>query len=357
MKVLITGIGGLVGSEAARAFLDRGAEVIGIENDFRSQFFGTAASVAPNLRMLMADFPSVRVETLDIRDRDRVSDLFRELGSELEVVIHAAAQPSHDWAASNPHLDFEVNAVGTLNLLEGYRLHSPEATFLFMSTNKVYGDLPNFLPFVEEKTRWNLPRGHEFSFGISESMAIDKTTHSLFGVSKASADLMVQEYGRYFKLRTAVFRAGCITGGAHAGAKLHGFLAFLVKSVVLGQEYTVIGHKGKQVRDNIHAGDLARALGATVEDQSVPLYGAVFNIGGGRERAISPLEALSFLEDRGYKPVMRMEPLERKGDHVWWITDNSKFSDHFPNWSQRYSLEMILDELISNSERDKSAAT
>jgi CDP-paratose 2-epimerase len=301
----------------------------------------------------MRDFPAIRVEDFDIRDRENVLELFRLQGDGIEVVVHSAAQPSHDWAGTQPFVDFDVNASGTLNLLEAARLHSPSASFLFMSTNKVYGDRPNLLPLQACETRWKLNEEHEFArLGISETMSIDATTHSLFGASKASADLMVQEYGRYFGMKTAVFRAGCITGGAHAGAKLHGFLAFLVKSVVSGQRYTVIGHKGKQVRDNIHAADLAQAFVEVAQNPSTLLGGDVFNMGGGYSRSISPIEALNYLRDYGFEASYSLENKERLGDHIWWVTDTTKFSNAFPNWKQRFSLEMIFEEHIRRAAED-----
>lgn len=350
--VLITGVGGLVGSEAARAFADNGFEVIGIENNSRQSFFGRQASVTPNLTQLMTDLPSIRLSEIDIRDREAIHGLFREIGSRLGVIIHAAAQPSHDWAGTNPYVDFDINALGTLNLLEAARTASPEAAFLFMSTNKVYGDRPNFLPLEESNSRWTLSDTSEFAVdGISENMSIDTTTHSLFGVSKAAADLLVQEYGRYFGMKTAVFRAGCVTGGAHAGAKLHGFLAFLVKSVVVHQEYTIIGHRGKQVRDNIHAADLARAFLEFAANPEASPHGEVFNMGGGYSRSISPIEALNFLRNLGFEARVSFEEWERKGDHIWWVTDTTKFSGLYPHWRQHYSLEMILEEHVRQSSK------
>src|SRR4051812_10048763 len=292
--VVVTGSGGLVGSETARLFAERGWEVVGIDNDMRARFFGPEASTSSNLNRLRRDLPGYRHELLDIRDREAVEALFARFGRAIGAVTHAAAQPSHDWAAREPHTDFGVNAVGTLNLLEAARAHAPEAPFVFTSTNKVYGDTPNRLPLVERATRWEVEPGHPFADrGIDETMSIDGTLHSIFGVSKAAADLMVQEYGRYFGMPTVAFRGGCLTGPAHAGARLHGFLAYLMRCTVSGAQYTVNGYGGKQVRDNLHSADLVDALLAFHRN---PRAAAVYNIGGGRFGNCSVLEAIEACE-------------------------------------------------------------
>ena len=259
---IVTGSGGLIGSESARHFAQHGFDVIGVDNDMRAYFFGPDASTAPTSSRLDAELDGFTAESLDIRDRDGVAALFAKHGSKIELVVHCAAQPSHDWAAREPHTDFSVNAVGTLNLLEATRNFCPDATFIFTSTNKVYGDLPNRLPLLELDTRWDLPSDHEWFDGIPTTMSIDQSTHSVFGASKVAADVMVQEFGRYFEMPTVCFRGGCLTGPQHAGAQLHGFLASLMKCTVTGTPYTIFGYDGKQVRDNIHAHDVVRAFEA-----------------------------------------------------------------------------------------------
>lgn len=339
---IVTGAGGLVGSSSVEALIAAGFDVIGIENDMRSRFFGPEASVAGTLRRLAERFPEARLLDLDIRDRDAMDRIFRETAN-IELVIHAAAQPSHDWAASDPHTDFGVNALGTLNLLSAARSACPDATFVFASTNKVYGDLPNSLPLEEEETRLELPKSHRWYDGIDTSMSIDRSTHSLFGVSKASADLLVQEFGRYFGMPTVCFRAGCITGPSHAGARLHGFLAYLMRCVVMGIPYTIYGYGGKQVRDNIHSEDLVRAFLAF---QETPRVAAVYNIGGGRSSNCSMLEAIAACEEiAGRRLDWTLSDEARVGDHRWWISDLSEFRAHFPSWSIERCVEAILREI------------
>lgn len=342
-KILVTGVAGLVGSETAKFFGRKGFEVIGVENDSRAYFYGNEASTKQNLKNLMGAVPRLEVHDIDIRDFEAIRSLVARYGKSLSLVVHAAAQPSHDWAARSPIEDFDINARATLNLLESMRKFGNQVPFAFMSTNKVYGDAPNSLPLIEGETRWSPSIEHPFHRGIDESMAIDGSTHSLFGVSKASADLLTQEYGKYFGLPTMALRAGCITGGAHRGAKLHGFLSFLIGSGLTKQAYSVIGHKGKQVRDNIHAADLATAFLEFSED---PTYGEFFNIGGGATRSTSVIEAIETLNRRGIPVAWSYESSERKGDHKWWITDFSKFSKRYPNWEQHYSMEMIYDDII-----------
>ncbi len=289
---IITGAGGLIGSEAVEHFIAEGFDVVGIENDMRARFFGPESSTSHVTERLVAEHPEFRWENIDIRDADAIDRIFRDADG-IELVIHTAAQPSHDWAASDPQTDFTINANGTLNLLEAARAHAPEATFIFCSTNKVYGDTPNRLPLEELEMRLELPESHRYYEGIDTSMSIDASTHSLFGVSKAAADLLVQEYGHYFEMPTVCFRGGCLTGPQHAGAKLHGFLAYLMKCTVTGTPYTVFGYGGKQVRDNIHSADLIAAFAAF---HSSRRPAAVYNIGGGRFSNCSMLEAIEVCE-------------------------------------------------------------
>ena len=343
---IVTGSGGLIGSESVAHFVEAGYDVVGLENDMRAHFFGRNASTQPvtdRLRRRYAEFRSVEV---DVRDRDAVALIFHE-APELELVIHCAAQPSHDWAASDPHTDFGVNANGTLNLLEGARQHAPNATFVFCSTNKVYGDLPNYLPLEENAKRLELPEDHDYYRGIDTSMSIDRSVHSLFGVSKAAADLMVQEYGRYFGMPTVCFRAGCVTGPNHAGAQLHGFLAYLMKSTVTGDRYTVFGYGGKQVRDNIHSSDLVTAFAAYHRD---PRPAAVYNIGGGRESNCSMLEAIELCEEIAGRGLdWELSDRARLGDHRWWISDLRQFRSDYPDWSLEYDVESILREIYERN--------
>jgi CDP-paratose 2-epimerase len=340
---IVTGSGGLIGSESVRHFAMAGRDVIGLDNDMRARFFGPDASTRPTLAQLSEDFPDVRLLDVDIRDENAVEALFAAERSRIELVVHTAAQPSHDWAAREPHTDFGVNALGTLNLLEATRRHAPDATFVFTSTNKVYGDTPNRLPLVELETRLELPAYHRWHGGIDTTMSIDRSTHSLFGVSKASADLLVQEYGRYFGMPTVCFRGGCLTGPNHAGAQLHGFLAYLMRCTVTGEPYTVFGYRGKQVRDNIHAHDVVSAFEAF---HRAPRAGAVYNLGGGRFSNCSMLEAIDLCEQIAERPLEWTYCEEaRVGDHRWWISDLSAFCADYPEWEQRYDLEAILREI------------
>ncbi|HEX7293394.1 MAG TPA: NAD-dependent epimerase/dehydratase family protein [Solirubrobacterales bacterium] len=352
---IITGSGGLIGSEAVEHFVGEGYDVIGIENDMRASFFGAEASTAHVTERLVDAHSGFRSEAADIRDRDAVDCIFAQHGKAIELVIHTAAQPSHDWAASDPQTDFGVNANGTLNLLEATRAHCPEATFVFCSTNKVYGDTPNFLPLEELDLRLELPESHRYHRGIDTSMSIDNCTHSLFGVSKAAADLLVQEYGRYFDMPTVCFRGGCLTGPQHAGAKLHGFLAYLMKCTATGTDYTVFGYGGKQVRDNIHCSDLVAAF---TEFMAAPRAAAVYNIGGGRPSNCSMLEAIEACERvSGNELDWTLSDENRIGDHRWWISDLSSFRADYPGWDLRYGIEEILQEMIAqNAERWLAAA-
>ena len=345
--VVVTGSAGLIGSEASRHFHDLGWDVIGVDNDMRSQFFGDEAGTTWMADRLVRDLPRYRHLAVDIRDADAISAAIRDAGRDLELVIHTAAQPSHDWAARDPFTDFSVNATGTLTLLEAVREHAPEAAFIFTSTNKVYGDTPNRLPLVETDTRWELPEDHEWYAGIPETMSIDHSTHSLFGVSKAAADLLVQEYGRYFGLRTVTFRGGCLTGPGHSGAELHGFLAYLMKCTATGRPYRIFGYRAKQVRDNIHSADLVAAFEHVAR---APRAGAVYNIGGGREVNCSMLEAIGMCEQIAGRPLdWTYVDENRIGDHMWWIGDLTAFRRDYPDWRLRYDVRDILQEIYDHN--------
>lgn len=349
---IVTGSGGLIGSESVAHFVARGFEVIGLENDMRARLFGPEASTAHMTDSLLARFgDAFRSLPIDIRDRDAVERLFAEQAGRIELVIHAAAQPSHDWAASDPHADFEINASGTLNLLEATRRHADGATFVHCSTNKVYGDRPNSLPLLELPKRLELPEDHAYHEGVDTSMSIDRSTHSLFGVSKTAADLLVQEYGRYFGLPTVCFRGGCLTGPNHAGTMLHGFLSYLMRATVTGEPYTVFGYGGKQVRDNIHSADLVAAFEHFHRDARAG--GAVYNIGGGRAVNCSMLEAIELCEQiAGEQLHWTLSEQNRTGDHRWWISDLRPFARDFPGWSPTRGLEQILREVHEqNAER------
>jgi CDP-paratose 2-epimerase len=341
---VITGSSGLIGSEAAIYFGSLGLEVLGIDNDMRRVFFGPEASTAWNRRRVEQALGKRYVHhDLDVRDRDEILRLFARHGRAVELVIHAAAQPSHDWAAREPFVDFDINAVGTLNLLEATRLHAPDAAFVFTSTNKVYGDRPNSLPLVELETRWEIERGHKYWDGIREDMSLDDCLHSLFGASKVAADVLVQEYGRYFGLPTACFRGGTLTGPNHSAAELHGFLAYVMRCVMTGRPYTVFGYKGKQVRDAIHSADLIRAFHEFFE---APRVAEVYNIGGGRFSNASVLEAIALAEEiAGEELDWSYSEQNRIGDHVWWIGDNGRFEGHYPGWRLEYDVSRILREI------------
>jgi CDP-paratose 2-epimerase len=345
---VITGSGGLIGSEAAMYFVEAGFDVIGIDNDMRSYFFGQEATTQLTSERLQRDLAdSYQAHEFDIRDQRRVEQLFAEYRSRIELVVHCAAQPSHDWAAREPHTDFAVNAVGTLNLLEAARQNCPDATFVFTSTNKVYGDTPNDLPLVELPTRWELPEDHHWYDGIDSSMSIDRSTHSLFGVSKVAADVLVQEYGRYFGMPTVCFRGGCLTGPQHAGAQLHGFLAYLMKCTVTGEPYTVFGYKGKQVRDNIHAHDVVRAFH---EFHKAPSRAAVYNLGGGRHSNVSVIEAIAMCEEITSQELRYSVSSDaRIGDHQWYISDVSEFRNDYPEWDMTYGIREVLAEIYSRN--------
>ena len=347
---VISGSAGLVGSEAVRFFASKGFTVVGIDNDMRSHFFGENASTRWNQKLLEEEVDGYTHHDLDIRNQKGIDAIFAEYGTDIKLVIHTAAQPSHDWAAKDLFTDFTVNANGTLNILEATRRHSQKAVFIFTSTNKVYGDTPNRLPLIETETRWTLQKEHPSAeYGIDETMSIDQSKHSFFGVSKASADILAQEYGRYFGMKTAIFRCGCLTGPAQTGAELHGFLAYLVYCAISGKPYTVYGHKGKQVRDNIHSADLVKAF---YEFYQNPKPGEVYNMGGGPTNSCSVLEAFAITEDvTGKKSDFTISGENRIGDHIWYISDIRKFKSHYPKWNVTTSIEGIIEEIAQAVER------
>jgi len=350
MKILVTGSSGLIGSEAVEYFDRQGHFVIGIDNNMRRVFFGPAGDTTWNLARLRKVTSRFEHRDLDIRDREGISALFKE--NRFDLIVHCAAQPSHDKATEIPLLDFDVNAVGTVNLLEATRQHSPEAVFILMSTNKVYGDAPNETPLCEFPTRFDYARPEDRE-GIDENCRIDRTLHSVFGASKVAADVMAQEYGRYFGMRVGIFRGGCLTGPAHSGVELHGFLSYLVKVAVSELTYTVLGYKGKQVRDNIHSRDVVRAFEEFARN---PRPGEVYNLGGGRGNSISILEAIDLVEQMSGKRIQWVYKDEaRKGDHICYISDLRKFQNHFPDWNVSRDLNSILDELVKTQEHLKTA--
>lgn len=341
MNLLVTGSSGLIGSEAVEYYDRQGHIVVGIDNNMRAEFFGPKGDTTWNLERLRSSTRSFTHCDVDIRDRPKIFDLFRE--HRFDLIVHCAAQPSHDKAAQIPLLDFEVNALGTVNLLEATRQFAPEAVFIHMSTNKVYGDAPNELPLVELDTRYDYARPEDYN-GIAEECRIDRCLHSLFGASKAAADLVAQEYGRYFGLSVGIFRGGCLTGPSHSGVELHGFLNYLVKAAVSGQTYTIFGYKGKQVRDNIHSYDVIQAFEAFRRN---PRPGEVYNLGGGRENSVSVLEALQQVGDLLGKPVpWWYEDGNRIGDHICYISDLTRLRTHYPAWQITRSLDLILTELV-----------
>jgi CDP-paratose 2-epimerase len=347
--VLVTGSAGLIGAETVRRFAREGFTIAGIDNDMRARFFGEEASTRWSRERLEAELPSYRHHDADIRDLDALEQVFKEYAGDLALVVHTAAQPSHDWAARDPFTDFGVNATGTLHLLELTRRHSPEAPFIFTSTNKVYGDTPNRLPLVEFDERWEVDPEHPYAeHGIDESMSIDQSLHSVFGASKVAADVMAQEYGRYFGLKTAIFRGGCLTGPGHSGTELHGFLSYLMKCCMTGREYRIYGYKGKQVRDNIHSSDLVEAFWQFFQK---PRAGEVYNIGGSRHSNCSMREAIRLCEAIAGKKMNHTYVDEnRSGDHIWWISDVRKFQQHYPEWRYRYDIQRILEEIYRGFE-------
>ena len=351
MKLLITGSGGLIGSEAARFFANKGWDIVGIDNDLRAMFFGPEASTRWNLARLSKELGHRYVHhDVDIRNVEALEEIFKSEAQSISAVIHTAAQPSHDWAARDVQTDFTVNANGTLNLLEKTRKYCPEAPFIFTSTNKVYGDTPNALPLIEQEQRWEIAADHAYYQGIDESMSIDNTKHSLFGASKVAADVLTQEYGRYFDMPTVCFRGGCLTGPNHSGTELHGFLSYLMKCAVANQPYTVFGYKGKQVRDNIHSYDLVRMFEEFIES---PRSGEVYNAGGARHSNCSLLEAVDMCQRlTGSEMQLVRSEQNRIGDHIWYISSVEKFKQHYPNWDFTYTVPDILAEIFeANKDR------
>ncbi len=345
---IITGSAGLIGSEAVGYFIGQGMDVVGVDNDMRRRFFGDDASTEWSRQRLQSQHGHRYIHhSIDIRDDAALNALFEHYEKDVKLVLHTAAQPSHDWAAREPKTDFSVNAVGTLNMLEATRQFAPEAVFIFTSTNKVYGDTPNQLPLVELENRWEIDESHPYVTGIREDMSIDQSMHSLFGASKVAADVLVQEYGRYFQMPTACFRGGCLTGPGHSGTQLHGFLSYLMKCAMTGTEYTVYGYKGKQVRDNIHSLDLVRAFDSF---RLKPRCGAVYNIGGGRDSNCSMLEAISLCEQiTGREFKWKYTDVNRSGDHIWWISDLARFRADYPEWNLKYDVSGILREIYEQN--------
>ena len=353
MKIaIITGSAGLIGSQACDFFSDKGYKIIGIDNDMRAYFFGEGSSTKDSLESLKSKINDYEHHNIDIRDYQKLNEVFGKYSSDIDIVIHTAAQPSHDWAANEPLTDFGINATGTMNMLEVTRLNCPKATFIFTSTNKVYGDTPNYLDLVETDTRWELNKetfkynrclGSDVS--INESMSIDNTKHSVFGASKVAADVMCQEYGKYFGMNVGIFRGGCLTGPNHAGAELHGFLSYLVKCIVNDKSYTIFGYKGKQVRDNIHSLDLVNMFW---EFHKNPKQGEVYNAGGGRDNSTSILEAIDTINKIAGTNWSNYTISEqnRIGDHIWYISDLRKFRTHYPNWNITIDLEETIKQMV-----------
>jgi len=345
---IVTGSSGLIGSEACRFFHQKGFTVIGIDNDMRSYFFGVDASTISTKNQLNDTLGNFQSHNIDIRDIAKLEALFGKYNSDIKVIIHTAAQPSHDWAAKEPFTDFSINATGTLNLLELTRKYCPQAAFIFTSTNKVYGDTPNSLPLTELEYRWEVNEDHPFyEHGIDESMSIDQSKHSLFGASKLAADVLVQEYGRYFGMKTVAFRGGCLTGPSHKGTELHGFLAYLIKCAMEDRPYTIFGYKGKQVRDNIHSADLINAFWHYYQN---PRIGEVYNMGGSRNSNISILEAIKKIKDISGKEIsFTVSEDARSGDHMWYISDIRKFRSHYPDFEYDYDIDRILAEMLQSA--------
>ena len=346
--IIVTGSAGLIGNEAAVFWHEKGYNIVGIDNDMRAYFFGKEASTNKNLSRQKSLLANYQHFSVDIRDVQALEKIFQDFSGEIAGVIHTAAQPSHDWAAKEPFTDFGINATGTLNLLEMTRQYAFDAPFIFTSTNKVYGDTPNYLPLVETETRWEIDESHPYwEHGIDESMSIDNSKHSIFGASKAAADIMVQEYGKYFGMKTAAFRGGCLTGPTHCGAELHGFLAYLIRCAVEKKEYRIFGYKGKQVRDNIHSHDL---ISAFWEYFLSPKCGEAYNIGGSRHSNTSMLEAIHKIESiLGYKMNYTLLEENRIGDHIWYISDVNKFKNDYPKWEYKYDCDLIIEEMVENA--------
>ena len=349
--VLVTGSCGLIGSETVSFFAEKGFDIVGVDNNMRKFFFGDDGSVIWNKNRLKKKYKNYSHYDVDIRDEKRVNNLFKKFAKEIVLVVHTAAQPSHDWAARSPKIDFAVNASGTLNLLEAVRNYSQDAVFIFTSTNKVYGDRSNSLPLIELEKRYELAESHHYYNGVDELMSIDNCLHSVFGASKVAADIMVQEYGKYFHLKTGVFRGGCLTGPAHSGAELHGFLSYLVKCSLAKRKYKIFGYKGKQVRDNIHSFDLVNAFYHFFQK---PRSGEVYNIGGSRFANVSVLEAIEMCEKlTGEKFEYEYIDSNRVGDHIWWISDVAKFKAHYPMWEYKFGIEETIKQIYEHCRWDK----
>jgi CDP-paratose 2-epimerase len=348
--VLITGSAGLIGSQSVKFFTEKGYNIIGIDNDMRSYFFGESASTKESKENLIIEYTNYRHYDVDIRDYSSLEKIFKEYGNGIEIVIHTAAQPSHDWAAKEPLTDFNINANGTINMLELTRLYCPKSTFIFTSTNKVYGDTPNKSPYIQEReTRWECVDDLGNPTSINETMSIDNTKHSVFGASKVAADIMCQEYGKYFGMNVGIFRGGCLTGPNHAGTELHGFLSYLVKCIVNDKPYTIFGYKGKQVRDNIHSWDLVNMFWHFHQN---PKPGEVYNAGGGRSNSISIIEAISKINEivgaNWDKYILSDE--NRIGDHIWYISDLEKFKKDYPDWDIKYSIIDIIKQMVKHEQ-------
>jgi CDP-paratose 2-epimerase len=344
---IVTGSAGLIGSESVEFFSKKFDLIIGVDNNMREEFFGSDASTKWNKERLEKEIPNYKHYDVDIRDEVEVENLFEKYTTDIKLIIHAAAQPSHDWAAQDPFKDFTVNANGTLVLLEMTRRYAKDAVFIFTSTNKVYGDTPNRLPLIELETRWEIEKSHKYyDNGIDEYMSIDHTKHSLFGASKVAADILVQEYGKYFNMKTGVFRGGCLTGPNHSGTQLHGFLSYLMKCAIDGSHYTVFGYKGKQVRDNIHSYDLVNMLWHFYQN---PRNGEVYNAGGSRHSSCSMQEGITMCEEiTGKQMNYTYSEENRIGDHMWWISDVSKFKAHYPQWDFKYDIKDILTQIYQS---------
>jgi len=344
--VLITGSCGLVGSESVKFFAAKGFDIVGIDNNSRSKFFGKDGNINWIRRNLIKSHKNYIHKNVDIRNYQALEKIFKKYKNSIKLIIHSAAQPSHDWAKKNPFVDFNINALGTLNLLNLTKKYSYNAPFIFMSTNKVYGDNPNFLPLKELNSRWEISNRHKYFKGIDESMSLDNAVHSFFGASKCYADLIVQEYGKNDGLKTVCFRAGCITGPNHSGAKLHGFLSYLVKSSLVKKKYVIFGYKGKQVRDNIHSYDLIKCFWNYFKK---PRIGEIYNIGGGRKSNCSIIEALNYVEFLSKIKIKKIyQKTHRVGDHIWYVSDTKKFRNHYPDWKQKYGTKSIIEELVNS---------
>jgi CDP-paratose 2-epimerase len=349
--IIITGSNGLIGNEAVRFFCEKGFDVVGIDNNFRKLFFGDDGDTSLVKSGLIKKYSNYKHHDTDIRDSEKINEIFKILNKSINLIIHTAAQPSHDWAAKDPILDFQVNSLGTLNLLEATRNFSPEAPFIFMSTNKVYGDRSNTLNYTEGDKRFDLSEDSPYRLkGFNENFPIDQSLHSLFGVNKLSADILTQEYGRYFGLKTTALRGGCLSGPTHQGAELHGFLSYLVKCAFLNKEYKIYGYKGKQVRDNLHSYDVVKAFWEIYQN---PKSGEVYNLGGGMHSNISILEAIDYLHSKDYPLKYSVEAKNRIGDHRWWVSDIAKFKTDFPNWEVTKSAHEIIDETLEALQNSK----